>query len=108
MIWNLIILSVAVFIVSSLLPGIYIKSYGTAIVVAVLYSIINFFLGWLLVILSLPFIILTLGLFTFIINAVLLWMTDKIVNDFEIKGFGTTILASLLISVTNSILHYVF
>ena len=108
MIINLIILSVSVFLVSSLLPGIYIKNYGTAIVVAVVYSIVNFFLGWLLILLSIPFIILTLGLFTFVVNAILLWLTDKIVNDFEINHLGTTLLASLLISFTNALLHGIF
>lgn len=108
MIVNLILLSISIFLVSSLLPGIYIKNYGTAIVVAVVYSVINFFLGWLLVILSFPFIILTLGLFTFVINAVLLWLTDRVVNDFEIKNFWTTIAAAFLISLTHSLLHWIF
>ncbi len=56
---------------------------------------------------SLPLIILTLGLFIFVVNAVLLWITDRVVNNFEISGFGTTILAALCISVINSLLRYI-
>lgn len=108
MILNLIFLSISVFLVSSLLPGIYIKNYGTAIAVAIVYSLINFFIGWLLVFLSLPFIVLTLGLFTFVVNAVLLWLTDRVINDYEINNFGTTLLAAFLISLTNTLLHWIF
>jgi putative membrane protein len=107
MIWNLFLLSIAIFLVAKLLPGIYIKNYWTAVLVAIVYSIVNFFLGWLLVLVSLPLIILTLGLFIFVVNAVLLWITDRVVNDFEIRGFGTTILAALCISVINSLLRYI-
>ena len=59
---NILILSVAVFLVANLLPGIRIKNFFTAIIVALVYSIINFLTGWLLVLLTLPFIIITFGL----------------------------------------------
>ena len=108
MIWNLVLLSVAVFLVAQILPGIRIKGFGTAVMVALVYSVINFLTGWLLVFLSLPFIIVTLGLFLFVINAVLLWITDKLIENFEIEGFGTTFVASFLISLLNTILRWIF
>ena len=80
-IWNILLLSVAVFGVSRFMPGIRCKNFGTAIGVAVIYSIINFFIGWLLVLLSLPAILLTLGLFIFVINAVLLYITDQMIDQ---------------------------
>jgi len=58
MLINLLILSVAVFLVANFLPGIQVKHFGTAIMVAIVYSLVNFFFGWLLIFLSLPFIIL--------------------------------------------------
>ena len=108
MIWNLLILSAAVFIVANILPGIYIKNFFTAIVVAVVYSIVSFFLGWLLVFLTLPFIIITFGLFKFVINAFLLFITDKFIDDFRIKDGLTTLIAALLITVVDAGLHLIF
>ncbi len=106
MIINILILSAAVFLVSQILPGIKIKSYFTALAVAVVYSLINFFLGWVLIILSLPFIIITFGLFKLVINAIMLWITDKIIEDFEIKDFFTTFIAALLITLTDSLVKW--
>ena len=107
-IFNIIILSVAVFIVANVLPGIRIKNFMTAIIVAVVYSIINFLFGWLLVFISLPFLIITFGLFKLMINALLLWATDKMIEDFEIKNFLTTIIAALCITLVDSLLKWVF
>ena len=108
MIWNLLILSVAIFIVANFLPGIRIKGPGTAVIVAVVYSLINFFLWWLFVILSIPLVIVTFGLFIFVINAFLLWITDRMVDNFEINSFGTTLVAAFLITVIDSGLHWLF
>lgn len=105
---NILILSVAVFLVSSLLPGIKIKNFVTAIMVALVYSIINFLTGWLLAILTLPFIIITFGLFKFVINAFLLWLTDKLLEDFEIKDILTTFVAAFLITIVDSFIKWVF
>ncbi len=102
MIINLLILSGAVFLVARILPGIRVKNFMTAVIVAVVYSVINFFTGWLLVLLTLPFVVLTFGLFKLVINAFLLWVTDKLIEDFEIKDFFTTIAAAVLITLVDS------
>lgn len=108
LIWNLLLLSLAVFAVSRFLPGIRCKSIGTAVTVAVVYSIINFFIGWLLVFISLPALVLTLGLFVFIINALLLYITDKLIEDYEIESFGTTIIAAFFITIIHYLLKWIF
>lgn len=105
---NILILSAAVFLVANFLPGIRIKNFMTAIVVALVYSVINFFVGWLLVLLTLPFLIITFGLFKLVINAGLLWVTDQMIEDFEIKDFFTTFIAALCITVVDSIIKWVF
>ena len=105
---NLLILSAAVFLVANFLPGIRIKNFMTAVIVAIVYSVINFFIGWLLVLISLPLLIVTFGLFKLIINAGLLWATDQMIDDFEIKDFFTTVLAALCITVVDSLLKWVF
>lgn len=105
---NLLILSVAVFLVANFLPGIRIQNFTTAVIVAVVYSLINFLFGWILVLLSLPFIIITFGLFKLVINAALLWATDQMIEDFKIKDFFTTFVAALCITLVDSLLKWVF
>ncbi len=106
--WNILLLSVSVFLVAQFLPGIRLKNFGTAVIVAVIYSLISYLIGWLLIILSLPFIIITFGLFKFVINGFLLLITDKMMEDFEIDGIGTTLLAAFLITIMDSILRWIF
>lgn len=105
---DILLLTIAIFVVAKLLPGIRIKSFGTAVLVAVVYSVVHFFLYRILTILTFPFILLTFGLFVFIINAALLYLTSKLVSDFKLAGFGTTLLASLLISLCSVVLRSIF
>lgn len=107
-IWNILLLSVAIFIVARMMPRIHIESFWTALIVALVYSVINFLIGWLLVFLSLPFMIITFGLFKFVINAFLLWVTDKLLDDFEIEDIPTTLIAAVLITVIDSVLRWIF
>lgn len=108
MIWNLVLLSAVVYGVAWLLPGMRIKNFVTAILVAVVYSVINFLLYKILFWLSIPFVIITFGLFTLVINAFLLWITDKILDDFEIDSIGWTVVAAVLITLGNGLLHWIF
>ncbi len=108
LILDILLLSVAIFIVAQLLPGVRVKDFGTAVVVAVVYSVIHYLLFRILVFLALPFVLLTFGLFVFVINALLLWLTAKLVSDFKVSGFGTTLLASLLITLCSLVLKAVF
>lgn len=104
---DILLLSFAVFLVAKILPGIRIKNFMTALAVAIVYSLVNFFLGWILVLLTLPFILITFGLFKLVINAGLLWLTDQMIDDFEIKDFLTTFVAALCITVVDSVLRWV-
>ena len=104
---NILLLAVVIFLVARLLPGVHLKGFGTAIVVALVYSVINLFIGWLLVLLTLPVVILTFGLFKFVINAFMLWITDKLIDNFEIEGFGTTLIAAFLITIVDALLRWI-
>ncbi len=104
---NISLLSLAIFIVAKIMPSIHIKNFWTAIVVALVYSVINFLAGWLLFFLTLPFIIITFGLFKFVINAILLLITDKLIEDFEIDSFGSTLIAAFLITIIDSVLRWI-
>lgn len=93
-------LSTAIFIIAEIMPGVRVKNFGTAVLVAVVYGLLNYTLGWFFQLLTLPLVVITLGLFLIVINAFFLWMTDKLIDDFEIEGCGLTIFASFCISVT--------
>lgn len=99
--------SLSVFLVAIFLPSVRVRSFGSAVTVAVVYGVLKFFLHWVLVLVSLPFIIITLGLFLIVINAFLLWLTDKLIDGFEIDSVGSTLVASVLISVLDIVLRWV-
>jgi len=108
LILHLLCLGAVIFMVARTLPGIYVDSYGTCVMVAIVYGLINITLGTLLKLLGLPFIIITLGLFLIIINTFLLWLTDLLLEDFEIEDIGTTFVAALLITFADTILGLIF
>ena len=104
---NWLILSVSVFFVTRILPSVRIKGFATAVFVAFVYGILNLLLTQILVFLSLPLIFLTFGLFYFVINAFLLWLTDKLISEFEVKGLFNTLIAAFLISLIDTLLHWI-
>lgn len=104
---RVLILALAIFLIAEFMPSVHLKSFGTAIVVALVYSVINFFTSWLLVLLTLPLIILTFGLFKFVINAILLWITDQLIGDFKIDSFGATLVAAFFITIVDTFLRWV-
>ncbi len=104
---GLISFSLSVFLVAMFLPSVRVKGFTTALTVAVVYGVLKFFLYWILVVVSLPFIVVTLGLFLIVINAFLLWITDKLIDGFEIESIFSTIVASVLISILDIVLRWV-
>ena len=72
------------------------------------YGLVNLILGSVLKFLSFPLIFLTLGLFTLLINTFLLWVTDKIIDDFEIDDIGTTFIAAVIITLADVVLGSIF
>lgn len=93
--------ALAIVIISYILPGISVATFWTAIIVALILGIINAILKPILVILTLPINILTLGLFTFVINALLVMLTATIVKGFTIENFWTAVLFSVILSLFN-------
>ena len=99
--------SLSVLLAARVLPAVHVRSLGTAIWVAAVYGVLKTLLYWILVFLSLPFIFVTLGLFLIVINAFLLWLTDKLIEGFRIDSFGQTVIASLVISVFDLLLRWI-
>lgn len=104
----LIINSIVVFIGAYLLDGVKIKNFWTAIGVAILLGLINMFIKPLILLLTLPLTILTLGLFVLVINAWILLVIDKLIDGLTIKSFWWAVIYSIIISVLNSFLLWIF
>lgn len=102
---NLIVSGLAVLISAYILPGVKVDSYFTAVVVAVILGLVNALLKPILIIITLPINILTLGLFTFVINALLIQFVATVVPGFIVSGFWWALLFSLILSLVNSFLH---
>jgi len=96
-----LITAVAVLIAARVVPGIRVRSFGSAVVFGLVLGLLNAVLFKVLVILSLPFVFLTLGLFLLVINAFLFWLADKIVDGVECEGMGAVVLGSLVTSLVS-------
>lgn len=97
--------SLAVFITAYILPGVEVSGFMSAFIAALIIGILNAFIRPILVILTLPITILTLGLFTLIINAFLIMLASRIVTGFFVDGFLWALAFSLVLSVVNSFLQ---
>ncbi len=95
----------ALLVVEYLVPGFRLANFWTAIVAAVAIGIVNTFIKPILQLIALPISILTFGIAAFLINVVLLWGTSKVVPGFEIAGFTTAAVASIVLSLVSWFLH---
>jgi len=108
MIKTLILNSIVIFVGSYLVKGVSIKNYWTAVGVAVMLAILSLLIRPFIILLTLPINILTLGLFTLVINAWILMLADKLIDGFTIDGFGWAVLFGLVISILNTLLLVIF
>ncbi len=97
-----LIISLVILGLSSLTPGIKVASFSAALIAALVLGLINLIIRPVILFFTLPINILTLGLFTFIINASLILLTAHLVSGFEVKNFWWALLLSLVISAVNS------
>ncbi|GGF73456.1 phage holin family protein [Wenyingzhuangia marina] len=105
---QLLVNALAVVLIANLLPGVAVASLGTAVWVALILSILNLLVKPILIVLTLPITVLTLGLFLLIINAIIISMADALISGFTVNGIGIAILFSLLLSVLESVLSVLF
>ena len=79
------------------LPGIAVESFYAALIIALLLGLLNAVIRPILILLTLPVTILTLGLFTLVINALLFWFVSTVVKGFDVAGFGPAFLGALIL-----------
>src|SRR5438874_641239 len=104
---NWLLSTLAIIITAYLLPGAHVRDVKTALLAALVLGIINAILKPILIILTLPINILTLGLFTFVINALIILLTADLVKEFHVDGFWWAMLFSIVLSIINAILHQI-
>ncbi len=102
---RLIVLTAGVFLASYLIPGVNVEGYLAAFKAALLLGVLNLIIKPVLIILTLPITLLTLGLFTFVINGLLLWFVGYAIAGFEVAGFFSALLGAIVISLFSILLN---
>ncbi|MDD2310596.1 MAG: phage holin family protein [Desulfuromonadaceae bacterium] len=100
--------SLALFIVMKLIPGIRIEHFQTLLLATLVIALLNAFLRPIIVLLTLPVTVLTLGLFTLVINALIFYLAAHLVPGFHVTGFGAAFIAAFLFSLFSFLLNMFF
>ncbi|MBL7138593.1 MAG: phage holin family protein [Bacteroidales bacterium] len=103
---QILILTFAVILTSYLLPGITVKSFWTALLVAIVLALLNYFVKPIMVVLTIPFTLWTFGLFLFVINALIILLAGALIKGFEVKGFWWALIFSIILSLIQYLLEY--
>lgn len=91
---------------SRLLSGIKVSGFTNALVASLLFALVNTFIKPILLFVSIPLTILTLGLFTFVINALMVLLVSKLMKGFEVKDFGWALIFSIALSIGSTVLGW--
>jgi putative membrane protein len=102
---RILISALVAFGLSYILKGVHIDSFVTALILALVLAVLNALVKPILIILTLPITIITLGLFLFVINACIILLGSKLVSGFSVDGFWWALLFSILLSIVSSILY---
>ena len=94
-----LLLAAALLLVAHLYPGVSVSSFGSALIAALVLGLFNTLVRPLLVLLTLPVTLLTLGLFLFVINALMFWAAASVLDGFNVAGFSAALIGSLIYSV---------
>ncbi len=104
---NLLLSALAVFVSAKILPGVHIEGLMASIWVALLLGLVNAVIRPILLAVSLPINVVTLGIFTFVINALMILLVDTLVGSFTVDNFWWALIFSLVLSAISSIIHAV-
>lgn len=98
--------AIALYLVTLVVPGVSVDNYLTAFIAAVLLSLVNTLVKPILIVLTLPVTILTLGLFLFVLNALLFWGVGSLLPGFHVAGFGAALLGVILFTIFGWLLSF--
>ena len=100
-----LIMTISIGIAAHLMPGVVINGFFSALWAALFLGIINILVRPILIVITLPINIMTLGLFTFVINALMVLFASAVIKGFEVRGFWAAMLFSIVISIINYLLN---
>ena len=106
MLLHWVISATALLITSYVVPGFKVKNFKSALIACVVIGLANVFIRPLLLFLTLPLNIITLGLFTFVVNAIVLRICAGILRDFDIKGWTSAIIGAVVLAFVGTGLHF--
>ena len=92
------LLAAALLLVAHLYPGVTVKDFGAAMVAALVLGLLNTLVRPVLLLLTLPVTVLTLGLFLFVVNALMFWAAAGLLQGLDVRGFGAALIGSLIYS----------
>jgi putative membrane protein len=98
---HLILTAALLLLVSNLVSGVHVQGWGSALVGALVLGFVNAVVRPLMVLLTLPFTILTFGLFLLVVNGLMLWLVAALVPGIRVQGFGSALLGSLVLTLLN-------
>jgi putative membrane protein len=101
---HLVLTAAALLLVAYLVDGVDVSGFGAAVIGALALGLINAIVRPVMILLTLPLTIVTLGLFLFVVNALMLWLVAALVPGIQIGGFGAALLGSLLLTVLNVVI----
>ncbi len=99
-----LLLAAALLLVANLYPGVSVASFGTAMLAAFVLGLLNTLVRPLLVLLTLPVTLLTLGLFLFVINALMFWGAAQLLSGFNVAGFWAALIGSVIYSLCGMVI----
>ncbi len=102
-----LLLAGALLLVAHLYPGVEVKSFGSAMIAALILGLLNTLLRPILVLLTLPVTVVSLGLFLFVINALMFWAAAGVLDGFAVTGFGAALIGSLIYSLCGMLIDTV-
>lgn len=102
---RLLVLSIAVMVGAWLLPGVEVTSFWAVLITAIVISLLDNLVRPILIVVTLPVTVVTLGLFLFVINAIIILMASGIVKGFDVSSFGSALLFSLVLTAVNYLLE---
>ena len=104
LVFNWLLSAIAIMIAAYILPGVSVSGFVTALVLAVVLGAINLLVRPVLLVLTLPITVLTLGLFTLVINAGLIMLAAMVVPNFMVEGFWWALLFGIVLSIVSAVL----
>lgn len=100
-----LIMTASVMIAAYVIPGVTVSSFFSALWVALFLGIVNLLLKPFLILITLPINILTLGLFTFVINGLIILLASSVIKGFQVSGFWSAVLFSIILSIINYLMN---